>query len=59
MEPIQALRKRAEEKRDFAIQMARQVYQRDLAAIEALDRSLPLQVAPEPEAMQDAKNTIR
>jgi hypothetical protein len=58
MEPINALRKRAEEKRDFAIQMARQVYQRDLAAIEALDRSLPLQVAPEPEAMQDAKNTI-
>ncbi len=58
MDPIAALRKRAEEKRDFAIQMARQVYQRDLASIEALDRSLPLQVAPEPEAMQDAKNTM-
>ena len=35
MDPIAAIKKRAEEKRDYAIRLARQVYQRDVMAIEA------------------------
>ena len=59
MDPIAAIKKRAEEKRDYAIRLARQVYQhRDVMAIEALDRALPLQAIPEPTATHAVTNTI-
>lgn len=58
MDPIAALRKRAQEKRDFAIQLARQIYQRDLAAIDAIDHALPPQTAPEPTATPAVTNTV-
>lgn len=57
MEPIEVLKARAMQKRDLAIAQARRIYQRDLAAIEALGNSLPVQFTPEPTAVRSDANT--
>ena len=55
--PDSTLKKRAQENRDYAIQLARQIYQRDLAAIDAIDHALPPQSIPEPTATLAVTNT--
>lgn len=55
---MQILKERANEKQDYAITLARQVYQQDLAAIEALECALPTTITATPDDAPQAPNTM-